>query len=64
MAQTFTRINKTKKDSEIVDNRRSILSKETKNISKHRKQVYDLVDAKNDEFDDEYGFDDDYEYRR
>lgn len=60
MAQTFTRVNKTKKDSEIVDNRRTIMSKDQKNMNKHRKVVYDMVSAQDDDSDDFYddGYDD------
>lgn len=61
MAQTFTRVNKTRKESEVVDNRRNILSKETKNLNKHRRTVYELVDQVEDEF---YEFDDYDNYDR
>lgn len=60
MAQTFTRVNKTKKDSEIVDNRRTILSKEQKNMNKHRKVVYDMVSAQDDDDSDDF-YDDGYD---
>lgn len=55
MAQTFTRVNKTRKDAEVADLRRDILSKQNKNLNKHRNSVYDLIeDADDDWEDDEY----------
>lgn len=51
MAQTFTRVNKTRKEAEVADLRRDIISKQTKNLNKYRNSVYDLVNI--DEDDDE-----------
>jgi hypothetical protein len=53
MAQTIKRVNKSRKDSEIVDLRRDIKSKQTKNLEKHRNSVYNMIDQ-DDEYDDEY----------
>ena len=53
MAQTFTRVNKTRKESEVADLRRDIISKQTKNLNKHRNAVYSLVDSYDDDWDDD-----------
>lgn len=49
MAQTFTRVNKTRKEAEVADLRRDIISKQTKNLNKYRNSVYDLVNIDDDE---------------
>ncbi len=52
MAQTFQRINKSRKDNEYVDLRKDIKSKQTKNFDKHRNSVYDMLDYDSDEYDE------------
>lgn len=49
MAQTFTRVNKTRKEAEVADLRRDIISKQTKNLNKYRNSVYDLVNIDEDD---------------
>lgn len=56
MAQTFVRVNKTRKNAEVADLRRDILSKQNKNLSKHRNYVYDLIESY-DDIDDDLGDD-------
>ncbi len=51
MAQTFTRVNKTRKEAEVADLRRDIISKQTKNLNKYRNSVYDLVNIDEDDED-------------
>lgn len=56
MAQTFQRVNKTRNKEDEVDNRKTFQHKQTKNLDKHRKSVYNLLDG-----DDDAGLDDDDE---
>lgn len=51
MAQTFTRVNKPRKEAEVADLRRDIISKQTKNLNKYRNSVYDLVNIDEDDED-------------
>lgn len=52
MAQTFTRVNKTRKEAEVADLRRDIISKQTKNLNKYRNSVYDLIEDIDEDWDD------------
>ena len=54
MAQTFIRVNKTRKEAEVADLRRDIISKQCKNLDKYRKSVYDLIEDNDSDFYDEY----------
>ena len=52
MAQTFTRVNKTRKEAEVADLRRDIISKQIKNLNKYRIYVYDLIEDIDEDWDD------------
>jgi len=58
MAQTFNRVNKSRKESEEIDLRKSIISKQHKNLDKHRNSVYSMaVIHDEDEEDDDPHYD-------
>lgn len=59
MAQSFTHINRARKEDDTVDLRKTINNKQIKTLNKHRKAVYDLVNYTDDD-DDGYYQDDDY----
>lgn len=60
MAQTFQRVNKTRKLEDEVDNRKSFKNKQNKNLDKHRNSVYSLIRVNDDysDLEDDDEFDD------
>lgn len=62
MGQTFTRVNRSKKDSEVVDFRKSINERQTKNYNKHRNSVYDMAYSNTEYIDDDFTEIEEYEH--
>lgn len=63
MGQTFTRVNKSRKEGEVVDQRKSINQRQTKNLDKHRKQVYNMIDTDPDDMlDDDNDLEQEHEH--
>lgn len=52
MAQTFRRVNKTRNIDDTADLRKSIKSKQERNLDKHRNGVYSMI-SPDDEFDED-----------
>lgn len=59
MAQTHQRVNKTRNIDDYVDLRHTFKAKQTKNLNKHKKSVYGLMNV----IEDDIGEDDEDPYR-
>lgn len=57
MAQTFRRVNKTRNIDDTADLRKSIKSKQERNLDKHRNGVYSMISTDDDVDEDDFDLD-------